>query len=51
MVIKDLITGKFVKIIGYGPTAETLKIIFADGTVKVQLRKLLEFVTKNSVQK
>ncbi len=48
MVIKDLITGKLVKIIGQGPTAETFKILFADGTIKVQMRKLLELVsTKN----
>jgi hypothetical protein len=47
MVIKDLITGKFVKIIGMGPTAETLRILFSDGTVKIQLRKLLELVSNN----
>ncbi len=47
MVIKDVITGKFVKIIGMGPTAETLRILFSDGTVKIQLRKLLELVSNN----
>ncbi len=51
MVIKDLITGNLVKIIGSGPTAETLKILFADGTIKVQLRKLLTLVSQNTVQK
>lgn len=44
MVIKDLITGQLVKIIGDGPVAGTFKILFSDGTISVQLRKLLELV-------
>ena len=45
MIVKDKLTGKYVKVISYGPTNNTLRIIHSDGTIKIQLKSLLELPT------
>ncbi len=47
MPIKDLVTGRSVKIIGRGPTNGKLKVLYDDGTIKVRSRKNLELIEKN----
>lgn len=47
MPIKDLLTGRSVKIIGSGSVHGTFKVMYDDGKIKIRSRKMLELSEKS----